>query len=164
MNEARGLEVSLSWIFAEDHAIDAAQERIAVNLRSRERSIGGLDALLRFLDAVARIRMRGLPLRSAARTRSARQPLKRFEHLRHFRRLIAFIRHVAEAECIGLRLIVATEFEKQQTEPLRRGLAKLLQFRLEHHGANQTDLQNLLLRHLAHGMFGGDMSRLVTEH
>jgi hypothetical protein len=91
-------------------------------------------------------------------------PVERLEHLGHLGGVVAAVRHVLEAEFVGLGLVVPAELEEHQAQRLAPQVAELLQLGAQDHGADEEALRELRARHLAHRVPGSDVPDFVAEH
>jgi len=161
MEEGVRLEEALARVLAVDHPVEPAQVVRAVDgpVRGGARDDGAPDPR----RAVPGARMGGEPVGQAAAARLARHAVEHAEHLEQLSRLVGLAGHVAQAELVGLVLVVAPELQEQQAQSLLDQAPILLQLRHRDHPDQQPTHRELLLAHLLRGVAAGHVPDLVPD-
>jgi len=124
MQEQRVFEEPLPRVVAEDHPVDAVKVRVARHPGAVEAPGILGDEPARLLGAPLRVRVRREPIGHPAAARLA-DPPEHVEHLGHLAGVVGAARQVAEAELVGLALVVARVAEEEQREARLRQAAEL---------------------------------------
>src|SRR5882672_5741619 len=124
----------------------------------------GRDLLLDPSAAVLGIGVRGEPLRDAAAALRLAHPGEHLEDMRHFAGIVVHAPHVAQAEVVGLPLVVARVLKEEDAQGLTREAGVAPELGARDRADDQAHLGELLLGHLARRVPGGDVADLVTDH
>ena len=99
----------------------------------------------------------------AAAAFRARHTVEDAEDLEHLPGIVVLAEHVAQAELVGLVLVVAAELHEQQAQGLLGQPAELLKLGLHGHAHDEAAHGELLLAHLARRVAAGHVADLVPE-
>src|SRR5690606_4740968 len=113
MVERVAAEKTVAGILSVDRAVDRIEISVAAAVQAF--CSGGIE-LRRpppaALDALALGRMARKPARQSALPCELARPEQRREHVRHLGHIVARVEHVAEAELVGLPLVVAAVLQE----------------------------------------------------
>ena len=165
MEEQGAAEEAGARVLAVDHAVEALQERRATNLERAEvlRAVRRHERL-RARDAVARVRVRALPLGEPPAAGQRALALEHREHADHLARVVAVGQRVPKAELVGLGLVIAAVLEEEDAEPGARDLSVLRDGGRERRADTQAERRQLLAADLLDAVPRGHVSALVPEH
>ena len=103
------------------------------------------------------------PRREAGAALRRAEPLEHAKHLGHLARVVAGAAHIAQAELVGLTLIVAGKLEVEDPERPARRAGVLRDLGACHAAGGETETDQLLLTHLGGRVPGGDVADLVAH-
>ena len=164
MEEVAVLEVAFPRVVSEHQTVELSQVLVPIHGGAGEALRQGGDLLLDAAAPVLGIGVRGEPLRDPAAPLRLTHAGEHLEDVRHFPGIVVHPTHVAQAEIIGLALVVARVFEKQHAEGLSRETAVAPELGASDRADNEAHLRELLFCQLARRMPGGDVPDLMAHH
>ena len=124
----------------------------------------GLDLGLDALGAIRGGGMGGEPRGQAALAAGLPQPVEHGEDFDHLARVVVLARHVAQAEIVGLLLVVAAELEEHELHPRLGEIPELGELRADDHPRHEAERRELGLGDLGDGVAGRHVADLVPDH